>query len=220
MKIIIYITFGVFLSFGGVLWSKPMIDDYLKNPDPSKKYLFYLHGAIVEGDELNPTHPVFGLYDMTNIRSVLSDREDVILISEQRPKDTSPVSYAHKVANDVRSLLKEGVSAQNITVSGFSKGSMIAIRASSILQNKDLNFVFMAACNKWVFEDDEIKVAGRILSIFETTDTIGISCQPLINKSPNVLDYKELALSTGKQHGAFYKPIREWVEPLKEWVDN
>ena len=191
-----------------------------KKPDISKKYLFYLHGAIIEEGDLTPTHPEFGFYDMPEIRSVLADHDNLILISEHRAKETVIAEYANKLADDVNSLIKSGVAVQNITIAGFSKGGMIAILASSILKNKEPNFVFMAACNSWAIEDDAIRVAGRILSIFETTDTIGRSCKALIDKSPDVTEYKEVEINTGKKHGAFYEPIPQWVEPLKAWLDK
>ena len=219
MKWLIPLALSLFLLTTGLLSAKVFTEDNLEMGDPSKKYLFYLHGAIVEGEELNPTHPVFGYYDMVNIRSVLADQDNLLLISDHRPKDTSITDYANKLANDVKSLIKDGVPAQNITISGFSKGGMIAIRASSVLQNDQLNFIFMAACNRWAFDNEEIRVAGRILSIYETTDTIGHSCQPLIDKSPAALEYKEVAINTGKKHGAFYRTIPEWVKPFKAWLD-
>ena len=157
---------------------------------------------------------------MPEIRSVLADHDNLILISEHRAKETVIAEYANKLADDVNSLIKSGVAVQNITIAGFSKGGMIAILASSILKNKEPNFVFMAACNSWAIEDDAIRVAGRILSIFETTDTIGRSCKALIDKSPDVTEYKEVEINTGKKHGAFYEPIPQWVEPLKAWLDK
>lgn len=218
MKILIYQALGLLFLAGGIVSAAPFIEDVPKMPDTSKKYLFYLHGAIIEQGNLTPTHPEFGYYDMPEIRSVLADHDNLVLISEHRPKGTQIADYAKKLADDVNFLIKSGVAAEDITISGFSKGGMIAILTSSIMQNKELNFIFMAACNNWAIEDDAIKVAGRILSIFETTDTIGRSCAPLIDKSPAVTEYKEVEINTGKKHGAFYEPVPEWVEPLKAWI--
>lgn len=218
MKMLIYQTLGLLFLAGGIVSAASFIETVPRIPDPSKKYLFYLHGAIIEQGDLTPTHPEFGYYDMPEIRSALAEFDNVILISEHRAKGTQIADYAKKLADDVNFLIKNGVDAKNITISGFSKGGMIAIMTSSIIQNKDLNFVFMAACNNWAIEDDAIKVSGRILSIFETTDTIGRSCDPLIDKSPAVTNYKEVEINTGKKHGAFYQPTAEWVEPLKAWV--
>jgi len=30
--------------------------------------------------------------------------------------------------------------------------------------------------------------------------------------------FKEVAISTGRKHGAFFQPLPEWVQPLKAWI--
>jgi hypothetical protein len=30
--------------------------------------------------------------------------------------------------------------------------------------------------------------------------------------------FSEISISTGKEHGAFYRPMPEWVKPLKTWL--
>lgn len=196
---------------------EPFLESIPEVVDTSKQYLFYLHGAIIERGDLSPTHPKYGLYDMPAIRQALVS-EGTILISDHRAQGTKPMAYAQNVAKDVKTLIAAGVPAKNITVSGFSKGGMISILTSSILKNSQVNFVFMASCNRWSFDNDAIKVVGRILSLYETSDNIGLSCAPLIAKSPDARDYKQIPLSTGKQHGAFYLPKNEWVQPLKAWA--
>jgi hypothetical protein len=38
------------------------------------------------------------------------------------------------------------------------------------------------------------------------------------NRSPELISFDEISISTGKEHGAFYRPISEWVVPVKQWV--
>lgn len=216
MKRLIALTFGLFLIASASKADESFLESIPESVDTSKQYLFYLHGAIIERGDLSPTHPKYGLYDMPAIRQALVSK-GTILISDHRAQGTKPMAYAQDVAKDVKTLIAAGVPAQNITVSGFSKGGMITILTSSILKNSQVNFVFMAACNRWSFDNDAIKVVGRILSLYETSDTIGLSCAPLIAKSPDVTDYKQIPLNTGQQHGAFYLPTHEWVQPLKAW---
>jgi hypothetical protein len=63
------------------------------------------------------------------------------------------------------------------------------------------------------------KVYGKVFSIYETSDIVG-SCQFLINQSSDVSSFNEISISTGKEHGAFFKPISEWVKPVKKWLGN
>ncbi len=58
---------------------------------------------------------------------------------------------------------------------------------------------------------------GHFLSIYETTGG-ALSCKNLANRSSELYSFEELAISTNKKHGAFFKPMEEWVVPLKEWV--
>jgi hypothetical protein len=54
---------------------------------------------------------------------------------------------------------------------------------------------------------------------FENSDAVG-SCQFLIDRSNRVNTFKEISIVTGKQHGAFYNPLPEWVVPVKNWIKS
>lgn len=165
------------------------------DPDPSAHYVFYLHGRIIETSSRRPTHPQFGVYEYDEVLSALAG-PGLQVISEQRPPDTEVGAYGRKVADDVRSLLAKGVPPSNIGVVGFSKGGLIAISTSSVL-TEPISYVFLAACSDFVFGQPELRVSGRVLSIFEQSDEIGVSCAPLFDRSPAVLETQEIEISTG-----------------------
>ena len=114
--------------------------------DPAKRYLFYLHGKIIEDQGLPAISPDYGEYEYGAILSKLSGYGFVV-ISEQRPKDTNSVEYAKKITEQAMALLKAGVPAKKITVVGASKGAGIAIYVSHTLENKEMNFVIMGICH-------------------------------------------------------------------------
>src|SRR5690606_38624298 len=91
-------------------------------------------------------------------------------------------SFVNRVVHQVDSLKRAGVPPQSITVIGFSRGGAIAILASSRLQDPALSFVFMGACGSWAFDRPELRVTGRLLSLFETSDSLGVSCTPLFER--------------------------------------
>jgi hypothetical protein len=122
------------------------------------------------------------------------------------------------VADQVRRLLAAGVAPQRISVVGFSKGGGIAIIASALLANDRINFVFLGACGDWVLNRDDVNVRGRILSIFEKSDELGTSCQPLFAQATALRQPGELVIQTGLGHGAFFRPRKEWLEPLFAWL--
>ena len=109
-----------------------IVADVPDTVDPAARYLFYLHGAIIERAGERPTHPVFGVYEYRKILETFADR-GLIVISEARPAGTEAAEYAAKVAQQVRTLLAAGVPPDHVTVAGFSKGGGIAILASSSL---------------------------------------------------------------------------------------
>lgn len=184
----------------------------------AQKYLFYLHGKIVEdqGADAVETAQGFGAYEYRNILAAFR-KESFTVLSEVRPRNTDPVAYAGKVVKQIDSLLRAGVQPGKITVIGASKGSVIAMHVSSLLKNKDVNFVFMAGCFS---DDDAVNFCGNILSIYEKSDGVG-SCTAIKKRSANpVPHYKEIELNTGLRHGFLYKPLAEWVKPAVKWANN
>jgi hypothetical protein len=39
-----------------------------------------------------------------------------------------------------------------------------------------------------------------------------------VTRSERPQSFEEIAISTGKLHGAFYLPLSEWISPLLDWV--
>jgi hypothetical protein len=185
---------------------------------PAEKYVFYSHGLIVEGENLMPVNERWGVYDFIAVRKALAD-PSYNLISYHRPDKTVPDEFAEKLATDVRKLLKAGVKAENITLLGFSRGGEITLLASDKLRLDKINTILLAVCGGFVKENLEYQAYGNVYSIYETSDFSG-SCQFLKNRNDNIHLFKETAISTGKEHGAFYQPLPEWIVPVKAWLEN
>ena len=185
--------------------------------DPDARFLFYLHGAIIERAGVRPTHPEFGVYEYQEILEVFAGRGFAV-ISEARPAGTDGTAYAATVADQVRALIAGGVPPEHITIVGFSKGGGIAIVASSMLENNRLNFVFMGACGPWLDSRPEIAPHGRLLALHEASDNLVGSCEGLFARATGDGEREEITLELGGGHGAFYRPQPEWVDPVVEWV--
>jgi len=187
----------------------------------SQRYLFYLHGRIIEDQGPSAIDSIhgFGAYQYENILNTFRENNFVV-ISEVRKKNTDVQEYANKMIRQVDSLLQVGVTAGNITVVGASKGAAIAMLTSTLLKNKDINFVFIAGCNDDNFKRlPPIKFCGNILSVYERSDDIAGSCTPIKNLSSQLVPhYKEIELNTGLKHGFLYQPLVEWVEPVIQWA--
>ncbi|MEP7128900.1 MAG: alpha/beta hydrolase [Chitinophagales bacterium] len=191
------------------------------NAASTQKYIFYLHGMIVENMGAKAVSPYFGAYQYDDILDTFR-KAGFTVMSEVRKPNTDVKTYANTIAAQINDLLKKGVESKNITVIGASKGALIAMHVSTVLKNKDLNFVFLAACNDGNFQSyPEIHFYGNILSIFEKSDDIGESCISFRNKSGDSIQrYKELEINTGLQHGFLFRPIPEWTKPAIDWANG
>jgi hypothetical protein len=192
--------------------------------DPTKRYLFYLHGKIVEDQGIPAISPKYGEYKYLPILEKLSEH-DFVVISEQRPKDTDGVKYARKVTDQITILLNEGVPAKNITVIGASKGAGIAIFVSYFVKNPEINFIIMAICHPDVVKNlrqDQIYMTGNVLSIYDSVDEFAGSCRELylFSEGKGISRYDEVVLDIGTGHGILYEPLDEWISPAVIWANH
>jgi hypothetical protein len=187
-------------------------------PDPGARYIVYLHGRIIEDQGVRPTHPDYGVYEYRAVLEALA-ADGAVVVSEQRPPGTDMDVYARHVAGQVRTLLDAGLAPERIAVVGFSKGGGIAIRTSALLRNARVNFVFLAACGDGDFSRSDLRVWGRILSVYEASDEIGRSCRGLFDKAGDTGTRSEIEIRVGERHGTFYRPHAEWLDPVRRWLN-
>jgi hypothetical protein len=192
--------------------------------DPRKSYLFYLHGKIIEDQGLPAISPDFGEYEYAAILQKLSEYGFVV-ISEQRAENTDSLDYAKRVAEQISQLIEAGVTAQNITVVGASKGAGIAIYVAHLLENPGVNFVIMAICAPETVQEliqSQVTLYGNVLSIYDSSDSLAGSCQDLFDFSEGkgLARYHEIVLNTGTGHGILYKPLDDWVVPAVQWASK
>lgn len=185
--------------------------------DKNKKYLFYLHGAIVQAQGENAVSPKYGKYQYRDIVNALSAK-GYYVISEVRQKDATVEGYAKKVSEQVKALLDKGVPAGNIAVAGASMGASIATQAAIFTANKNVRYVVMGMCDEEDANDtDAKKICGNFLSIYESSDGPQ-SCERYLKGLPCVSAFKEVKLDMGNAHGFLYQPYKEWMEPLVQWI--
>jgi len=192
--------------------------DVPQKVDTKARYLFYLSGYIVEAGNIRPTSQKFGVYEYEKILDTFK-QAGFVVISEARKKDPDIEPYAGKVAKQVRQLLDAGVPPQQITVVGASQGSWIAMLASTYLKNKNLNFVFIAACSADERFLNQVNLHGNVLSIFEKSD-LAQSCKSYRDDAGGINHWKEVELNTGLKHGFLFRPMIEWTEPTIAWAEG
>ena len=205
------LSFASLASIAGTVYT-----EFPDKIDSEKRYVFYSHGFIVEGDDPTPIHNKHGMYYFPEIKQALSD-DSYDLIAYHRAKDTKPREFAKKLARDIKKLVSHGVEYSNIYLIGFSRGGAITVLTANELANNDITIIVLAACTRFLNKNTEVSAYGSVYSIYETSDEVG-SCHNLIRRSPQVKAFEEIAISTGKGHGAFYMPLPQWVLPVKKWL--
>src|SRR4051812_6399734 len=75
-----------------------------------QRYIFYLHGKIIEDQGIHAVDAVhgYGAYEYEKILQAFRSG-NFIVMSEARPQNTNPEKYALRIAAQVDSLLKKGV---------------------------------------------------------------------------------------------------------------
>jgi hypothetical protein len=184
---------------------------------PDERYVFYSHGLIVEGDDEKPVSPRYGLYDFPAIKQALFEGGGFNLIAYHRPRDADIGAHATMLEWWVRKLVQAGVPPSHITLIGFSRGGQITAHASSGLRDLGINTAILAICSKGdVVGHPSLVLGGRLFTIYETTDEMG-SCEKL-GRRGKLASFEEISITTGRQHGAFFQPLPQWLTPLKDWI--
>lgn len=190
-----------------------------EKPDVNTFYLFYLHGGIVQEKGANAVSPNFGKYEYYAILDTLKN-EGFNIISEVRPKGTEEKEYAKKVKSQIDTLLSLGVADKNIIIVGASQGAYIALEASVLNDCPNIRFVLMGLCSEYAvkyFLPFQENITGNFLSIYESSDSKR-SCLTIFQELRNGSRFKEIKLEMGNSHAFLYKPFKEWVKPLANWV--
>lgn len=189
-----------------------------KNDD---RYIFFLHNRFLEEHALDELHPEFG---KTEYLEILAEFEanGFKVISEKRNGNVNAREYAAGIIAQIDSLINNGIEPSKVTVVGTSKGGYIAQYVSTLANNPDLNFVFIASFrNSDIEQMPEINFCGNILTIYEKSDPFGVSALERKKTSTcEIKHFKEIELNTGLGHGFLFKPLKEWIEPTTMWANG
>ncbi len=201
---------------------KALDTSFPEEVDPGARYLFYLHGKIIEDQGLPAISEEYGEYEYDAILRRFAE-SDLRVISEIREANADVNAYGEKLIEQINTLMEAGVPAEKITVVGASKGAFIAVYASIFLEESGINYVFLGGCpaDEFAFMMQErMYFHGNILSIYDAEDIYSDPCQPLFIFSigHGIGDYNEIVVDVGTEHGILYQPLDEWVLPTIEWA--
>ena len=192
-----------------------------KSSGDSSRYLFYLHGGIVQEQGPGAISPQFGPYQYFEILDTLRSFGFVV-ISEVRPKSTEEIQYARKVSIQIDSLQNTGVKPDQIIVVGASLGAYIAVETAKIQKDPEVRYVLIGLCSDYALDrylNYREELCGNFLSIYEKSDQKG-SCNSILDDLNCKTGYIEIQTDTGLGHGFLYTPNSAWVDPLVKWING
>ncbi len=193
--------------------------------DPIKRYMFYMHGKVIEDQGLPAISPEYGEYQYEEILNTL-ESYGFVIISEQRPKDADGWEYARRGASQVGELLTAGVPPGSITVVGASKGASIAAGISHLVGNPAVNYVLLGSCHPTLIDEwtqQGVTLSGNVLAIRDVADDeYSGPCDELfyLSRGEGLNRYDEIVLHVGTGHGILYQPLPEWVLPTIHWANQ
>lgn len=185
------------------------------------RVIFFLHNRFLEEHGLDELHPEFGRTEYREIIDEFKKRRFKV-ISEIRNGNVNARDYAVEIVHQIDSLISNGTEPAKITIIGTSKGGYIAQYVSTLANNPNLNFVFIASFRDVDIENiPEINFCGNILTIFERSDPFGVSALRKKQISTcEIRHFYEIELNTGMRHGFLFKPLKEWIEPAIKWANE
>lgn len=194
---------------------------FSQTKNENQHYVFFFHNKFVEENALDVAHPEYGKAEYNEILASFR-KDNFIVFSEIRKKNTNAAEYAEKIVKQIKKLIKKGVSPNKITVIGTSKGGYIAQYVSTYLANPDVNFVFIGC-----FQDTDIKeipdinFCGNIFTIYEESDIYGVDATKRKETSKlKINHFKQIELHTNLKHGFLYKAADNWIAPSKKWANG
>jgi len=207
------------LTFSLTILSSILSFSQAKNEN--QRYIFFFHNKFVQENPLKAAHPEYGKAEYNEILESFR-KDNFIVFSEKRKKNTNSAEYAEKIVKQVKALIKKGVPPNHITVIGTSQGGYIAQYVSTYLANPNVNFVFIGCFrDSDIQEIPDINFCGNILTIYEKSDIYGVSAVKRKETSKlQVNHFKEIELNTNLKHGFLFKALDEWIVPSKKWANG
>jgi len=193
--------------------------------DPNSRYMFYLHGKIIEDQGIPAVSPEFGEYRYEEILKTLQSYGFEV-IGEQRPKNADGWEYAQRTAKQVNELLTAGVPPGSITILGASKGATITAVTSHLVGNPEVNYVLLGTCHPTLVDEWKqggLMLYGNVLAIYDfADDEYSGSCEELfiLAEGKGLSRHNELVLQVGTGHGILYEPLPEWIIPTVQWANQ
>lgn len=183
----------------------------------NKTHLFYLHGKIVQEQGIDAFSEKFGKYEYSEIIDSLSIIGDYVHAEIRKPS-TQFDKFCIHISQQIDSLIAHKVEPKDIYLIGASMGGVMAMQISTLNTNP-VNYILLGANNESIENELNFDLHGRVLGIYEKSDSIcNRNYQYWIDHCEKVIEFNQLQINSGLGHGFLYRPIQEWLIPIKKMV--
>ncbi len=192
-----------------------LLRDVPAQPDKARRYVFYVHGRILEQQGRQAWSPDFGRYEYDAILAALA-APGCDVISELRTAESGQ-AFVARLVDQVKRLRAAGVPAEHVALVGASHGGFLALAAAAELQHPGLSIVVLAGCGASSVALGP-RLRGRVLSVYDASDRFAPSCRATFDAAPALTAAREIVVQRGWDHGLLYRPRKEWVAPTRAWL--
>jgi hypothetical protein len=140
-------------SLGGVAFAQS--PEPAQPPDANLEYLLYVPSNSHQVD-----HPAI-------IQSFIDQGYEVRTYGFMGENE---LDYAHRIAADIRGLMRQGVAPENINVVGGGTGSAITLLTSAAVGNRHIDYVVLGNCDDSLKIQYRFRLAGNVMGIRDVAD--------------------------------------------------
>lgn len=188
-------------AMSGAVWAQS--SQMAPSPNAGAEYLFYLPSHSPEADQ------------SAIVQAFIDQGYEVRTYAYAgEPRMT----YAKRVAGEIRDLIRQGVAPENISVVGAGSGSAIALLTSAAVGNRHVDYVVLGSCDNTLKSQYQFRPAGNVLGIRDVADSASGSCRPLWSQAPKLRARRDLVLDTGHGAALFSTAREEWIRPMVGWT--
>ncbi|WMJ72700.1 glycoside hydrolase family 3 N-terminal domain-containing protein [Cytophagaceae bacterium ABcell3] len=183
--------------------------------DPEGKYLFYIHDFSAQSNGMVD----IDLYDEI-LRKICNSGFHVI--SENRKFKYESDRYAKNVGEQIKVLLKEGVPAENITVTGVGKGVEVAMDVAHLLRKDVINYTLVSFGDNWanIISEDTKRLSGNVLWVNAAPKSNAIDSLGFSHTNKNLQAFEILSVPSVQKLSELYKNTESWIVPVVNWAND
>jgi len=156
--------------------------------------------------------------DVDHLAIIQAFEKEGFVVSTYTYAGEDAYTYARRIANEIRTLTRQGVDPSDISVMGSGSGMTSTLLASAVTGNRHVSYVVLGGCDRALKNYNHIRLSGNVIALRDAGDSGSQSCRPLFTGSPRLSARKDLKLDTSYGAALFNTARAEWTGPASQWM--